>query len=1240
MSVLYRLGALSALLLAVLLPCLAQGPEVPLNFVHAPGPVVIDGKLDDWVLTAPVTYDVDSNASDRKVKTYAMWDEQNLYLAYVVRDASPMKNSGDDPSRAFKTGDSLHFYFSTAQQVAAKQSDGGPEDYHVLMAMLGGKPSIFAFRQKKAGVTQSTQYSSPAQHIDLDWAGPVAGAEMAVVIAPDKAGYTAEVKLPLAFFDNFHPAAGRAVGADVAVNFSDATGTTNLAKVWWHRGASQILDVPTELRFERNRWGTAVFRAAGEMPLVIDNANFYAVPAPGPVTIDGDLSDWDLSTAYGPSYVDPSLKDQYNVTWAAMYDAQYLYLGAIFKSATPLHNAGGVDHVWWQGDSLEFRLNADVKHQSGDPRANMDILTFALWYNDKDDQDYIAMQRSFKFVLGDTSAMAVHSKVIPGGRSFEARIPWAILQNGNAPKAGDAISCTLASIWKNGLRAYGMGSITSFRGMDNWGQAHFLAQGKQKLVSYNLSAPPAVEQPINAGAFKTTVTVPEKGLLSAGVYRDGKLLRTLFAGRKVEAGAVEIGWDGKDDAGQPLPPAQYAVRAVANAGMHAQYITSAATPGNPPCASTDPKRGWGGVWDNVKDIAADATGIYPLWGVEEGDGALLHTDENGQLLWRQHEPLSLPGLHTTLASNGKYVFVGVNVEGPKAGKAGLWRVRCADGGYAPIPHDGSDPLEFYLDGIKREGTAADAPIAGLAADATTLYVAAPFQNMVACFDAESGAPGRTYPVTRPGGLCLDGAGALLVVSEGQIKRLDLNTGNLQAVVHAGLADPWHVATDAQGMIYVTDRGDSQQVKCFDRNGKLQHTFGKPGGRDNNGKYDANRLRNPAGITIAPSGKVFYSEDAQPRTFTRLSHDLKFEQQWAGPWYLSGEVTVDPADPDHLYLWSSQDAFVRYKIDYQAKTSKPDAVWSKFALPSSQFARWFPRIVHHAGKTYMFCAGTNVSLFRIDGDKMLLVAVLGADWRDKVHPCWTFFDLNENGVVDPGEKTFYSPMPAPLPTYRGSYWGGDIDERDMTIYLANGANVLAITPTFVKPGVPVYDYTKARVIPQAAARKIGQNTNLSSIWHMPDGGIVGNAEADGSDPRGIGHSSHLSDVFVYRLDQNGNLLWRAGKKASGIAKNGEFYGRACGLGGPIADKYFDFLDEGGIENIYSLDGLYVGTLLDDQAVATPSAYTLQVEHFGTVVYQNARDKQWYFVAGAGGYASIWRIDGLEKITRLTGEMVVK
>lgn len=1231
----------------------AEGELAPINIIRAPGVVTVDGHLDDWVQTAPVSYEVDSTAFDQRVHTYAMWDDKNLYLAYVVRDTSPMKNGGNDPAGAMKSGDTLHCYFSTDPKPVTTRSNGGPHDFHVLMTVQEGKPVIFAFRQEKAGVTTKSTISAAggATNIDIAWMGAVPGAELAITTGADKQGqssYTAEVKLPLAFFDNYHPIAGTQTAMDVAVNFSNTTGARNMAKVWWHRGASMINDLPTELRFDRDRWGIGQFRAPGEQPIIIDRSNLFIVPAPGKVAIDGDLGDWDMTCAYGPVSVDPQLKEKNNVTWVMMYDQEALYMGAIFKSAFPLENVGGVDNRWWYGDSLEYRLATNTKMQDK-PMENDDLLSFGVWYNSVERKDYIAICRSFNFRIDDNSTFQVKSKAIAGGRSFEARVPWSVVKSGNIPKAGDDVACTLTAIYKSGLRAFGMGSINSFRGMNDWGRANFLAKGQQPVVYRQIEADATAEvataKPVKS---RVTVQVPAAGLFSAGVYNDaGRLVRTLFAGKDTVAGPQEIGWDGEVDGGQAATPGKYQVRALVNSGLQAQYVMSPASEGNPPHPSPNALSGWGGGMAPVVDIAADSVALYPVWGFEEAVGSLIRIDEAGIMRWRQRMPLATSGINSAVATNGKYVYVAVDISTRSKNdpRTGIWRVRCEDGVYVPFPHEESDPLAFYLDGIVLPDNEMRqpnhlSPVLGMAADSKVLYAASYYQNKVVAYDAETGKRLRDYDVAQPKGICLDGKGYLLVVSGGDILRLDAKSGKTSKIVATGLAEPWHVAVDKAGKILVTDRGSSQQIKRFDRKGKLLDLYGKAGGRENNGKYESDKLLKPAGITVSPAGKIYFTEHCEPRIMMRLSDKMQYEHLWVGPWYSSGSVTVDPNKPTDFYLMGLTDgAMLRHTIDYATKTSRPDAVWEYSNFPVKDVAACLSRVINYQGQTYIFSSFQSPpNLIRIDGDKALLVMAFGMD-RGQVTRPWVFTDRNENGKMDEGEKVF-------LPIIDGKpisirYMQSNIDERNMTLYLNTYQDrVVVVEPTFIRPGVPVYDFTKVRVIPLAAAKRTA-NCDIQSIWPTSDGGVFGNADAPGSDPRGIDHSSHLSDVYAFRLDKDGNLLWRAGKKASGLAKNGEFYGRATGLGGPLTEQYFDFVDEtGGQDKIYTNDGLFVGNLLEDCANGVRNEYTLPCEHFGSCVYQNQVDNKWYLTAGCDGFANIWEIVGLDKIARMSADLTLE
>src|ERR1043165_8790886 len=98
--------------------------------------------------------------------------------------------------------------------------------------------------------------------------------------------------------------------------------------------------------------GTAVDAfAAGN----VNNGRYDAihiVPAPGKVTIDGDLSEWDRSGEFF-SYRFEFDKDKRNVRGVMMYDAEHLYIGAHIGDSTPMVNSMNPEtdaKSAWRGD--------------------------------------------------------------------------------------------------------------------------------------------------------------------------------------------------------------------------------------------------------------------------------------------------------------------------------------------------------------------------------------------------------------------------------------------------------------------------------------------------------------------------------------------------------------------------------------------------------------------------------------------------------------------------------------------------------------------------------------------------------------------------------------------------------------------------------------------------------------------------------------------------------------------------
>ena len=93
-----------------------------------------------------------------------------------------------------------------------------------------------------------------------------------------------------------------------------------------------------------------------------DNHGIHAVPVPGPVVIDGDLADWDLSGSTLMCYDVESLKDVYSGRVAMMHDADNLYVAIRWKDPIPLrnsHNPQFQADKGWAGDCVQLRLKTD-----------------------------------------------------------------------------------------------------------------------------------------------------------------------------------------------------------------------------------------------------------------------------------------------------------------------------------------------------------------------------------------------------------------------------------------------------------------------------------------------------------------------------------------------------------------------------------------------------------------------------------------------------------------------------------------------------------------------------------------------------------------------------------------------------------------------------------------------------------------------------------------------------------------
>jgi hypothetical protein len=562
-------------------------------------------------------------------------------------------------------------------------------------------------------------------------------------------------------------------------------------------------------------------------------------------------------------------------------------------------------------------------------------------------------------------------------------------------------------------------------------------------------------------------------------------------------------------------------------------------------------------------------------------------------------------------------------------------------------------------------------LGGIAARDGVIVCSLVRQNQLVVVDARLGTIRSRIEIDNPRGLTFDAEGKLLILSGHSLVRLTSLDAKPQTLIDTGLEDPRHITVDATGNLFITDRGNSHQVKIFSADGKFLRAIGKAGA-PSVGPYDPLHLNNPNGLAIDSQGRIWVAEaDNAPRRVSVWSADGQLIRAFYGPTEYGGGGVLDPRDNTRFYYKG-----LEFKLDWTAGT---DSLTRVFARPNPLLAahggNYSPDTPLYppaqSGRRYFTSCYTHnptgqdhvAFIWRDDAKQASLVAAVGdahswsilrgpefrAKWpagtkpdeenpQPEAHATFVWTDTNGDGIPQPDELKFVK-----------AYCGGVTVMNDLSVILARlgsgsatGANdpAVRLDPSFTNDGVPHYDLSKAIPLGPACGKPVssggGQTLTDAGGWT-----IHTNAPLPYS-PYGLGGVLKGEPMWSYPSAWPG---LHASHEAAVPDQPGEIVGHTRLLGGFVRGNAGPmFCVNGNMGNMYLLtaDGLFVATLFNDIRLRPKWAAPLAVRNMDVTDVSLHDENFWPSITQTsdgrvflvdGGRTSLVRIDGLETLARL-------
>jgi len=821
-----------------------------------------------------------------------------------------------------------------------------------------------------------------------------------------------------------------------------------------------------------------------------ENLGIRALPAPGNVTVDGKIDDWDLSGgifACGDAEV---LRDKLACWFHLMYDKDNLYVLARWIDHTPINNPGSTAGDYgFAGDCLQVRFV--MAHGTPQERG----LHVTAWLGNKNNKHVVNMAYGAKFggptvpdgqVIGVKQAFRKHAD--GKGYNQELAFPWKVLTtDGRSLKPGEVFTVTvepnftagvggrvtIKDIFKPGAP---VDRVFTFMAVNSWGAATVEVKGNVKPQMVRLSdsrefdvamenGTPVVnwdgliQSKKLAGHKVLKFNMPVDGFVSINIRNhQGTVVRQLLNCDFRAKGDHEVKWDGLTTPiwkkpGDPVSAGRYTWKGIYHTGIGMKLRGWACNGGSPPWNTADGKGNWGGDHGVPISCTTDGEDVYLGWSGSEAGKALVAMDGNDNVKWR-HKRGGFGGAVMVAVDSGiVYVVDGGGI---------IFRLDTLKGNY--MEWEGSDSAEITVVGLWADPQGMPKNLSALEARKGKLYLAFREHNFIGVVDGKTGAFERKIEVNAPAHIEAV-KDDLFYVNSGGTTILALNpiTGEAKTLVN-GLQNATGVAADSQGNIYVATGAPDNQVKVFAAGGKPKATIGRKGGRPALGPWVADGMRSINGIAVDATGRLWAMESTghPKRVAVWNTKTGKLVKEYFGPThYGASGGTINPKDPDVMIGEGCE-----WRIN--SETGGEECV-GVFAQEIHGLARF---CYGANGKEYLACLGKGpLKIFeRMGPAKYALRATVGTEEKvvddQKINVMVFWSDENGDQKAQPNEKLELRTIMR-LGGYGGGGggWSAAIN-TDLTLYpgiTARGGAQIKVKD-FTACGAPRWDIDGMKKLP--------------------------------------------------------------------------------------------------------------------------------------------------------------------------------